>query len=209
MLENALEMPKIQLDNRCNKTLSPKSLEIKRLSENGLNTIQIASKLCMTHQGVAYHLKQYDNHLAKMTGNTDLETLQRDKLTARLPKTLKVFDKVLKLGLENDASFNHLKLANDTSLKLNTGLNVLSDSSETPQVINYEDKRIQVIAKLDLADQFGAAVSEPIRAEIVENSDQTGDKQRDSDSQAVVSDDSPMNVSRADKSGQPDIPSTT
>lgn len=171
----------------------------------GKTQAQVAKEFGVTPSAVSLGIKRVRELTALKTKGEISDPLNnhRARLIKKLRKTERVYDHALKPGkpaLDDKpyepgwkTEFRRLDLAVKTGLALDKGLGVLVDRSEAPQVINYEDKRIQVVQKLQLADQFGAAVPEPVRAEIVDNSGETSGKEN---SQAVVLDDSPINVSR-------------
>lgn len=195
----------------------------------GKTQAQVAKEFGVTPAAVSLGIKRVKELTAlKIKGEiSDPINNHRARLINKLRKHERVYDHALKPGKADikdkdgrvikpgdpgwKTDFRRLDLAVKTSLTLDKGLGVLVERSETPTTINYEDKRQQVIVNLGLAEQFGASIPQEIKAEIVENSGETSDKQRDSDTQAVVSDDDVKNVSRADqpdKLGQPDIPPT-
>lgn len=224
-LNNTLNMPETAQIDRKNidsGQITDLNLTIANMKMSGMRNIDISREMGISNSAVCQHLKRFKD-LVSIDGekNTDPINNHRVRLQRNFKKIEQVYDHVFKPGskrgtkLEKDYrpgwnnDHERLKLAVSTGLTLDKGLGVLVEHSEGTQTINYEDKRQQVIVNLGLAEQFGASIPQEIRAEIVDNSGETGDKQRDNDGQAVVPDSDVKNVSRADKSTPPDIPPAT
>ena len=181
------------------------NIVIANMKMSGKRNVDIAREMGISNSAVCQHLKRFKD-LVSIDGEIDTNAINnsRVRLINRLEKAEKVIDYALKPKTYKKSP-TFLGIAANTSVSMFKGLHVFTEKTENVTKIDvFTQQREDQQARIQAAKQFGLDPGKElpaIEAQTVENSVQTGCKQ----AQAVVPDDSPMNVPRADKSGQPDI----
>lgn len=137
----------------------------------GKTQTQVAKEFGVTPSAVNQQIKKVNKllNLKEIGEIDDPVNACRARLTSKLAKGEKVIDYALRPKIYRQSP-TYLGIAKDFTLSMLKGLGVLADDTK-PQTINIEDKRIQVIAKLDMADQFGTSAPAELRevkAELIE-----------------------------------------
>ena len=205
-MHESAQKPSYQMDKG---KITDLNLVIANMKMSGMTGREIAKDLNISDAAVSQHLKRFRN-LVEVDADGAIND-SRTRLTQRLNKFEKVIDYAVR-PKQYRKSATYLGIAKDVSLNLLKGLGVLVERTEQVTEINLlAQQREDVQARIQAAKQFGLDVSKElptVQVKVVENSGETADKQRDSDTQAVVPDDSPVDVSR-ETSAQPDILPTT
>ena len=147
------------------KEITPRNASVFALFSQGLNGQQVADQLGITRQAVCVHVNKV---LAAIRGKDPDSPIvnQRKRLTAILPDTGAVYEKIVKRVANTDRySDKDAELALKASDTINKGLQVLITKTEAPAPTTYEHKRIQVIERLNIASQFGGHVPAAIQAQ--------------------------------------------
>jgi len=159
-----------------NKTPDPVitdlNMTVAQLKMSGLNNTQIAKRLGLGLPAITYHLQRFNNliNLNKSGDIDDPVNSHRARLQANFKKHEQVYREILKPGSKKKGTdgwkTNHerLKLAKDTAIALDKGLGVLRERTEH-KVESFEAKRLTVVNRLELAQQYGADIPEAIQAD--------------------------------------------
>ena len=206
---NMQETAQIEPKNGRKPTITDLNLSIMLMKAEGKRNVDIARELEITESAVSQHISKLKALVNLKADGTidDPINASRVRLIDRLKKGEKVVDYAL-AKKQYKRSSGYLNIAKDFTLSMFKGLGVLVEKTENVTKIDvYAQQREDQQARIQAAKQFGLDVSKElptVEVEQIENSVQTSGKQ----GQDVMPDDSPMNVSRAGKSGQPDIPPT-
>lgn len=155
------------------------NMTIAQMKMSGMTKTQIANKLGLTLPDILYHLKRVDTlmELSRKGDIGDPVNSHRARLQENFKRIEDVYEHILMPGRHETPKrkavdgwkTNHerLKLAQTTAIQLDKGLGVLVDRTEQ-KIESFEEKRLTVVNRLELAAQYGAEIPQAIQAEYVD-----------------------------------------
>ena len=179
---NQPEIPDKQPDYGKNPTITDQNIAVMLALASGKTTRQLARELGVTDGAISWHKAKFRD-LVQLKANNQISDPINDS-RARISGKLKRFERVLDYTVKPEVfkrDVKHLAIAAQTSIAGLKGLGVLQEHVEAKRE-SLEERRLTVIHKLELAEQFGGIVPAELRAEL------TADKQPTSNVQADVPD---------------------
>lgn len=162
-MSNNTEIESKQAINGKDPVITDLNMLIVTELASGKTQAQLAKELGVT-PGAINHQKKRVERLLQLKNSGEIAdpiNNQRARLTKRLKKTDLVIGQALK-GYKD--GHPQLKLATDTALAINKGLGVLAEHKEA-EPESFENKRLTVVHKLELASQYGAEIPQEIQGE--------------------------------------------
>lgn len=167
---NVKEPKKTQ--NMPERTVTELNMMVLMSLAEGKTQVEVAKEFKVTPSAINQQIKKVQKLIALNSGGELVDCVNGHRL--RLQKNFKriedVYSFILKPGSKKTGTdgwkTNHerLKLAQNTAIQLDKGLGVLRERTETPPE-SFEDKRLTVVHKLELATQYGAEIPQEIQAD--------------------------------------------
>lgn len=153
------------------------NIVVANMKMSGMSNPEIAEELGVSSSAISQHLKRFKDLVSIDEKDKSLDPInnERARLAKKFNKINRVSDHILKAGSKATETkkeipgwktdFQRLKLAKDLGIDILKGSGVLRERTETPPE-SLEEKRLTVVHKLELAQQYGVEIPQDITADV-------------------------------------------